>query len=282
MTYLILGASGTVGSTLANLLSEQGHEVRRATRTPRHPQDVQLNLLTGEGLSEAVTGVKGLFLMSPPGYTAQDQLLKPAIDAAREAKVERVVLMTAMGADADDSIPFRQAELYLEQSGLAYQIIRPNWFMQNFNSYWIHDIQEHNEIALPVGDAATSFIDARDIAAVAAELLTSDRPSGAYSLTGPEALTHGEVAERISAQAGRQITFRDISPEATREKLLAAGLPEDYAGFMLTILDALKQGYAAAVTSSVEDILGRPARTFTAYVEEHRAAFQSPVSVASR
>ncbi len=273
MTYLILGASGTVGSKVAEILEQKGLDTRRATRTPQKENEVHLDLVKGTGITEAVKGATGIFLLSPPGHTRQDKLLAPVIEAAKKEGVSRVVLMTAMGVDADDAIPFRQAELQLEASGLPYQIIRPNWFMQNFNSYWIHDIQHHHEIALPTGDAAGSFIDARDIAAVAAALLTSDRESGAYNLTGNQALTHQEVANILSEVSGREITYREISPEETRQKLIAAGLPEDYAGFMLTILDAFKQGYAAPVSSAVKDILGREPIAFKTYVRDHAAAF---------
>ena len=82
--------------------------------------------------------------------------------------VRKLVLMTAMGANADEAAPLRKAEVHLIQSGLAYNIIRPNWFMQNFNTFWLHGILNGGTIALPVGQAKGSFIDARDIAAVAA------------------------------------------------------------------------------------------------------------------
>jgi uncharacterized protein YbjT (DUF2867 family) len=81
--------------------------------------------------------------------------------------------------------PLRKAERHLEASGLAYNVIRPNWFMQNFNTFWLHGIQTAGQIFLPVGQAKGSFIDARDIAAVAAVLLTSDAfDNRDFDLTG--------------------------------------------------------------------------------------------------
>ena len=130
-TTLVIGAHGQIGSTLASLLAAQGQTVRRATsRAPAQPGDVQLNLATGEGLAAALAGVDQLFLMSPPGFANQHELLNPAIDAAKAAGVRKVLMLSAMGANADDSIPLRRAELYLERSGLAWNVIRPNWFMQ--------------------------------------------------------------------------------------------------------------------------------------------------------
>ena len=170
-TTLVIGASGQIGSHLANLLAARGQTVRRATsRAPSQPGEVQVNLATGEGLAAALAGVDQLFLMAPPGYANQHELLIPAIDAAKAAGVRKLLLLSAMGANADDSIPLRRAELHLERSGLAWNVIRPNWFMQNFHTFWLHGIQSQGQIFLPVGDAKGSFIDTRDVAAVAAGL----------------------------------------------------------------------------------------------------------------
>ena len=101
-------------------------------------------------------------------------VFQTAFDAAKAAGVRQLLMLSAMGANADDSIPLRRAELHLERSGLAWNVIRPNWFMQNFHTFWLHGIQTHGQIFLPVGDAKGSFIDTRDVAAVAAKLLSSD------------------------------------------------------------------------------------------------------------
>ncbi|MEZ5662996.1 MAG: NAD(P)H-binding protein [Burkholderiaceae bacterium] len=112
-TTLVTGANGQIGSALVSLLAAQGQNVRRATsRAASAPGDVHLNLATGEGLAGALSGVDQLFLMAPPGYANQHELLIPAIDAARDAGVQKVLLLSAMGANADDSIPLRRAELH--------------------------------------------------------------------------------------------------------------------------------------------------------------------------
>jgi uncharacterized protein YbjT (DUF2867 family) len=126
------------------------------------------------------------------------------------------------------------------------------------------------EVQLPVGDAKASFIDARDIAAVAAVLL--DRPdheAEAYDLTGPEALDHATAARLISAATGRSIGFRDIDPDTMRQALHAAGLPADYSEFLLVILGYLKLGYAERTTPHVAQLLGRPARDFAGYARDY-------------
>jgi uncharacterized protein YbjT (DUF2867 family) len=276
-TTLIIGASGTVGTEIATQLAHKGHTLRKAThRSPEQADQVQLDLLSGEGIDAALAGADAAFLMAPPGHSAQDKLLKPLIAAAQKHQLKKVVLMTAMGADAVEESPMRQAELALENSGLNYAIIRPNWFMQNFNTYWLQGILEAGVIALPTGDAAGSFIDARDIGAVAATLLDSNDEAllnQAYNLTGAESLTHDEVAAILTRVTGKVIRYEDTAPAKVKTNLLAAGLPEDYADFMLMILDAFKQGYSAATTPAVQAITGKAPIAFETYAKDYAGAF---------
>ena len=272
-TTLVIGASGQIGSHLANLLAARGQTVRRATsRAPSQPGDVQVNLATGEGLAAALTGSDQLFLMAPPGFANQHELLIPAIDAAKAAGVRKVLLLSAMGANADDSVPLRRAELHLERSGLAWNVVRPNWFMQNFHTFWLHGIQTQGQILLPVGNAKGSFIDTRDIAAVAAQLLSSDDfVNAAHDLTGSESLDHNEVAAILSQAAGRPIGYTDIPEDAMRQGLLAAGLPADYTGFLLVILGAFKAGFAERTTDTVQRITGQAPIRLAQYAQDFKA-----------
>ena len=274
-TTLVVAASGTVGSALAQSLAEQGRSVRRATsKTAPAAGQVHLNLTDPATIAPAFAGVDKAFLLSPPGHINQDQLLIPLIDQARKQGLSKVVLMTAMGANADASSPMRKAEVHLEQSGLSYNIIRPNWFMQNFNTFWLHGILAQGKIFLPVGTAKGSFIDARDIAAVAASLLNrGDLNNRDFDLTGPQALSHDGVAQILSQETGRNIAFEDITPEAMLQGLLAAGLPRPYAEFMLLILGYFKAGYAERTTDSVQNITGNAPRSFAQYAKDYRAAW---------
>lgn len=272
---LVIGSNGTVGSELVKLLGAQGQDVRRATSRPATaPGQVQLDLSTGQGLVQAFEGVDRAFLLAPPGHARQDLLLKPLIDEARSRGLRRVVLMSAMGANADEAAPLRQAELQLERSGLAWNVIRPNWFMQNFNTFWLPGIAGQGKIFLPVGQAKGSFIDARDIAAVAASLLSrEDLAHRDFDLTGSEALDHDEVAAILSRETGRTIGFQDITPEAMLAGLLEAGLPRDYAEFLVLILGFFKAGYAERTTDAVQAITGRAPRSFAAYAKDYRSAW---------
>jgi uncharacterized protein YbjT (DUF2867 family) len=273
-TTLVVGANGTVGSVLVDLLKARGETVRKATsRATTEADEVHLNLVTREGVAGVFNGIDRAFLLAPPGYTNQDELLIPVIDEAKRAGVKKIVLMTAMGANLDPNAPLRKTEIHLEQSGLKHNIIRPNWFMQNFNTFWLHGIVAEQTIGLPVGTAKGSFIDARDISDVAAALLLRhDFDNKDFDLTGAEALDHDQVAAILSRETGRNIKFQDITPEAMRPGLLAAGLPPNYVEFLLMILGYFKAGYSERTTDAVQVLTGNAPRKFSDYAKDYRGA----------
>lgn len=274
---LVVGASGTVGSELSTLLEKQGYRVRATTSKPVNDNSnakVHVNLATGEGITKAFEGVDKAFFLSPPGFADQYAMLSPLIQEAKRRGLKKVVLMSAMGANASDDTPFRKAEIELEKSGLAYNIIRPNWFLQNFNTFWIQGIREQGKILLPAGNAKVSFIDARDIAAVAAKLLTSDEFNNKdFDLTGPQAVDHAEVADAITKATGKKVSYQEIKPEELRAGLLSAGLPKDYVDFLLLIMGFLREGYSAGVTENVKKITGTAPRSLAAYAQDYKASW---------
>ncbi|MGZ3826816.1 MAG: SDR family oxidoreductase [Bdellovibrio sp.] len=272
-TILVIGATGTVGSELMRILKSEGHTVRGTTSKPVKPSEnhlVQVDLSSGAGLEKAFAGVDRAFLLSPPGFANQFQILSSLINQTQKSKVKKVVLMSAMGASASDSTPFRQAEIQLENSGLEYNIIRPNWFLQNFNTFWIQGIKEQGKILVPAGNAKVSFIDARDISAVAAKLLTSsDHANQAFDLTGSISHTHDEVAQALSKVTGKIIKYQEIPPETLKQGLLAASLPGDYVEFLLMIFGFLREGYNSRIENSVNTVLGRSPLSLEDYAGDY-------------
>lgn len=271
---LVIGASGTIGSDLVKQLKNMGYRTRSTTSKPVKQSNelVQVNLVTGEGLKEAFEGVDRAFLLSPPGYADQYSILSPLIQESKRRALRKVVLMTAMGANANPEAPFRKAEIELEKSGLNYNIIRPNWFLQNFNTFWLEGINQKGQILVPGGKALVSFIDARDISTVAAKLLTSDEFGNMdFDLTGAESISHKDVAEAISKATGRVIEYTEISPEIFKVGLAQAGVPKDYVDFMNLIFGFLREGYNARKTICVRDITGHDPRSLSQYVNDFKA-----------
>lgn len=281
MKIFIYGAKGQVGSGVLEELLKQGHEVFAGTRKPEEGK--KINGLTWvfadatkpkEGLG-ILSKVDSAFFLTPPGLMNQFEILQPWFEKAKLEKLKKLVLMTAMGVEfAPAEVPMRKAELVLKELGVPFNIIRPNWFMQNFHTYWISGILSTGNILFPAGAAKTSFIDVRDISAVATVLLTSSQfDSQEFTLTGSESLTHEEVAEKISHATGKKIGYKDISSEEFRQGLIGAGLPEDYAGFMVMIANSLKEGQAAPIFPSVKEITGKSPIHFTEYANAYKKAW---------
>lgn len=271
-SFLVVGGSGQVGSGVARILREAGHKVRTTTsKATNSPDQVHVDLLTGEGLDAAFAGVQRAFFLSPGGYPDQYKILAPLVRKAKEAGLEKVVLMTAIGVEANDAAPMRRAEVDLEKSGLTYNIIRPQWFMQNFNTYWLHDIRTNGAIRLPAGTGKAGFIDSRDIAASAAALLSGDRfANQAFTLTGPAAYDHTEVARILSAATGKTIGYQNIAPEEFKKGLLSAGLNEAYADLLVLLVSFIREGYVATVNDTVKTITGQAPRTLEAYAKDYQ------------
>jgi uncharacterized protein YbjT (DUF2867 family) len=272
-----VGASGTVGTEITRQLAAQGYRVRTTTSkkatagTKNGVEQVQINLHTAAGVEAAFDGVERAFLLSPAGYADQYALLAPLIREAKRRSLKKVVLMTAMGANAVETAPLRRAEIDLEKSGVPYNIIRPNWFMQNFNTFWIRGISEQGKVLVPAGNAKVSFIDARDIASVAVKLLVSDEHNNRdFDLTGPRAIDHNEVAQEIARATGRKVVYQEIEPATLKHGLVSAGVPEDYVDFLLMIFGFLREGYSARTTDGVERLLGRAPGDFAQYAKDYK------------
>jgi uncharacterized protein YbjT (DUF2867 family) len=276
---LVIGASGLVSSEVVRILKSQGHTIRATTSKAPGVRDgveyVHANVLTGEGLASAFEGVERAFLMNPGGHAKQYDAFHALFEQAKRQKLKKVVMMSAMGVEFAPESPMGRAEAELAQSGLNYNIIRPNWFMQNFHTFWIHGIKTEGKILLPAAQAKVSFIDTRDISAVAAKLVTDDSvPVGAYNLTGPEAIDHNQVAKAISEVTGKKVVYQEITPDALRQGLLGAGVDKDYVEFLLVIMGALAAGYNAPVTDNVEKFLGRKPIDIQKYTRDNKQALQ--------
>src|SRR5690606_8524033 len=138
-----------------------------------------------------------LFLQPPPFHADAHEMMKPLLDWAVQAGVEQVVALTAMGMEVRDDLAIRRLERHIASLGVDYTFLRPNLLMQNFRRDFLGDrIRRTGSFAMPLGEARVSMVDGRDVAAVAAAALTTrDHCDAAYTLTGPESLTHREMAD---------------------------------------------------------------------------------------
>jgi len=274
---LVIGALGNVGAEIVKALLADGVAVRAADIKPDAVSErfgeridaVYFNFADPETYGLTLQGIKRMFLMRPPQITDVENLMFPLIDAAKNAGVEQVVFLSLIGIEGNKRVPHYKVEQYLKQSAIPSTMLRCSFFMQNLNTTHREEIAKRDEIFVPVGAAKTSFLDVRDIGAVAAVALT--QPGHAhreYDLTGGEALDYYQVANIFSEVLGRQISYKNPSGIHFFFSKLRQGTPLPFSLVMTWLYSSTKNGVAAIVTSDVERLSGRKPITFRQYVSD--------------
>ena len=282
---LVTGASGNVGSQVVRHLQA----LKAPFRAVYHSQakldaarasgidGVIADFLDAAAMDRAMSGVRRVFVVSPSVPQLPD-FEKAAIDAARRAKAEHVVLLSLFQADHDllFARAHRDVEQYLRESGLQWTALRPNSFMQNLFAV-AQSIQHAGQFHFPLGEAKVSHIDAGDIGAVAAKVL-SDGPAAhagkVYPLSGPEALSYTQIAQTLSEALGKPVAYVDVPPEPYKQTLLQYGVPGFIVEGLLDLYRHYRTGSSAEVTPWVEKLTGRPATRFADFARGFAAALR--------
>jgi uncharacterized protein YbjT (DUF2867 family) len=273
---LVIGSRSKIGSALLEELAGRGQQVRAFVRAgePTHGLAATAEIVTGDladegSLVTAMAGIEKVFLLSSPHPDAVSWH-RNAIDAARRTEVQLLVRSSILGADRESPAEFVTAhttcDRYLEDSGLPFVIVRPNLFLQNVPESTIPSIDASGVFYVDAGEARISMVDTRDVAAVAAVVLTEPGHTGAhYDVSGPEALSYADVAAKLATAMGRQITYVAAPDKAVRQALLGAGLNEWFVNALVGLYQEYRRsgtnGYAAQVTDTVGRLTGRPARS---------------------
>ncbi len=282
---LILGASGTVGSEIVRQLKAAGVPFKAGYRSEEQVRAAAANGIEGvladyaqpETLDAAFAGIDRLFLLGAGGGD-QTQLEINAVNAAKRAGVRHLVKLSVWGAEGE-AFSFakihRPVERAIEQSGLAWTFIRPNGFMQNVANYYAQSIRTQGAFYGSAGDARISHVDVRDIAAVVVKVLTTPGHEGkTYTLSGPEALTYGEIAKKVGDARGSAVSYVNLEPQQLRGGMIAAGIPDDYADLLLDLNRYYAEGHAAKVTSDVKQVTGRDPISFDQWANENAASLK--------
>lgn len=278
MRILVTGATGTVGSHVLRHLLDRGHDAVAAVRQPagRDLPDgagrVAYDVTRPETFGPALAGADALFLMLPPGAGGD---LKAVVDAAEAAGVGRIAYLSVQGADRNSLLPHRAIEKRLEDGTAQALLVRASYFMQNLSEVHVDDVRQ-GEIAVPAGRGATSFVDARDVAEVAAAWLAGETPTlgtgaaVAIEVTGPEALDYFEVAAILSDVLDRRIVYtRPGAVEFFRHER-DKGCAATFAGVMTGLYTSARLGLADTLADGVERALQRPARSTREFAEDYR------------
>ena len=285
---LVMGAGGAIGNELILRLAHIGSTVRAAlhdrSNVPERFQydnveKVSFNFDDSASIRQAFdSSIKELFLLTPD-TPDMVHYVKVALQCAKEVGVSYVVRVSLLGVGREPQSRLAQwhlqAESVVRDSGIPFTILRPNCLMQHF----FHFIKpETGVIYLPMGEASVSFIDARDVAIVAADLLLpGDHHYGkTYELTGSESYSMHQVAEIISRVIGQKVGYVDI-PDGTARYTLENMIPESRIDAVLEYFHFLKQNRAAFVNSSVEQIAGKEPVSFVDFSRDYAQTIRNLV-----
>ncbi|WP_084962765.1 NAD(P)H-binding protein [Thermoactinospora rubra] len=274
-SILVTGATGNVGGEVVRALLRAGAPVKALVRAPRDLLDgveqVVGDLNRPETLGAALEGVRGVFLL--PGYDD----MPGQLEQMRRAGVTRVVLLSGLSTVAKDtdnavSAYMIRSETAVRESGLEWTFLRPSAFMSN-TLRWLPQLRDGDVVRDAFGGVPVANVDPYDIAAVAAEALLRPGHSGRiYPLSGPEALLPAERLAVLGRVLGRDLRFVALSDEEARAQMTADGVPPQY-------IEAFFGFYSAGtldesrVYTTVEDVTGRPPRTFEEWARAHASEF---------
>lgn len=274
---LVLAATGTVGSEVVSALKTKGADLVVGARNLDTAREkfgpdvpvVPFDFEKPDTYPAAFAGVDRLFLTGESFNTTAHRMIAPAIEYAGQHGVKHIVYSSVMGAEQDEESSHRHSERAIEQTGAAYTFLRPNFFNQNFTNY-DRDSVLQGRIYFPSGEGKTSYVDVRDIGAVAAEALTTDDHfNRAYTLTGPEALSFYDIAALFTNTLGRPVAYLNPSQEEFTATMRSYDVPDVVLDQMLALYGVyIKQGYLAAVTPDVAQVLGREPIRFAQYAGE--------------
>jgi uncharacterized protein YbjT (DUF2867 family) len=290
---LVIGATGNVGREVLRLLSADDYPVSAAVRNPVKAQKkfdsntrcVLFDFTNPDTFADAFAGINKLFLVRPPAIADINQIT-PALNAAKQAGVEEIVFLSIIGADKNRIVPHYAIERAIEQLNIPATFLRCSFFMQNLNTTHREDIRLRDRLFMPAGSGKTSFIDVRDIAAVAVKILTEEQDRAneelisnrAYvgvasrneNLTGAVALTYSEVATIFTTVLGRSIHYTNPSIPIFIWQMLRQGFPLKFVLVMVGIYTTARFGLAGLVTSDVWKLLDRPPILMQQYVKDYR------------
>jgi uncharacterized protein YbjT (DUF2867 family) len=276
-TILVLGGTGKTGARVASRLNESGHSVRTAAR---HGADARFDWDDPATHRTALDGVGRIYLVAPVMRTRFAAQVSAFLDLAQDAGVQHITYLSAYGIEmAPPDLAMRAVELDLiGRTSVTHSILRPAWFMQNFSETFLKPID--GAITVPTGDGAEAFVDADDIAAVAAATLEdpSSHAGAQYAPTGPDRLPIREAADVIASVTRQPIRHIDIDRPAWVEAAIASGVPAEYGEMLMLLTETVASGAGSRPNDDVHAVTGAPPTSFAEFAERTASAWAVDVA----
>jgi ergot alkaloid biosynthesis protein len=275
---LITGGTGKTGSRLARILRDRDVQPRIASRSSRGEEHdgevVRFDWRDGATFPAALADVHAIYLVAPTDTSEPLEVMRPFLEQAIGSGVEHFVLLSASSLEEGGPM-MGKVHAYLRSEAPGWTVLRPTWFMQNF-SEGPHraTICDEGVIYSATGQGRVPFIDAGDIAGVAAQALVDPLfPNRDAVLTGPQLLSYDEVALLLSQVLGREIVHRRLSEAELTRRYEQLGLPPEYAPILAAMDTAIAQGAENRVTDEVQGITGREPSSFLAFAAAAQQAW---------
>jgi uncharacterized protein YbjT (DUF2867 family) len=298
---LVTGATGTVGTEVVKQLTSPSSSLSSASRVRAavHSKDkadklrienktieiVNMDYNKPETIVDSLNGIDTLFLLTLP-TPSMPEIASNLIKEAKKNDITHIVKLSVLDADAEPGIMIgrmhRQEEKIIEESGIPYTFLRAGAFMQNFINFFGQTIRTQNAFYLPAGEGKVSFVDVRDIAAVATEILLA-KDNGTkiqqqheykkYGITGNEALSYSQSAEILSNVLGRRISYVNVADEDARNAMKKMGMEDWLIDALIELYNVIRSGYASQSTTVVEQITGRKPISLEQFARDYLSFF---------
>ena len=264
-TILVLGGTGKTGRRISSILKSKGIATRIGSRSavPAFDWNNESNW------DDCLADVEAVYInyapdLAMPGATDSIQAF---VDRAKAHDVKRIVLLSGRGeAEA------QACEAIVQDSGIAWTIVRASWFNQNFSEGAFVEMVLAGKITLPAADTPEPFVDVDDIAEVAVAALIDDGHVGeVYEVTGPRLLTFADIAAEISRASGRNIAYVNVPHDAFVAGVAESGAPQDVVWMLDYLFATVLDGRNGHLTDGIQRALGRAPKDFSDYARETAA-----------
>ena len=283
---LITGATGKTGSATAKSLGEKGERFRALIRNEEKKEGLESlggevvigSIENTDVVNQSMQGVKTVLVLLP-NSESQLALEKQLVDSAKQAGVERIVKMSTIEATPDATSPIPklhlESEEYIKQSGLAWTMIKPNFYMQNLLAS-AGTIKDQGKIFLPMGEGKTGMIDTTDVGTVIAKVLSEDgHESMNHEITGPEILSFYEVAEIFSKALGKQVDYVDVPMDAYKETLGQFLTNQWHLDAVIDLFKGIAEGGIEDKTNTFNELTGETPKSLSQFLAENSFIFKS-------
>ncbi|WPP41194.1 NAD(P)H-binding protein [Paenibacillus hunanensis] len=286
-TILLTAGNGKTSLRIAEQLHARNYHVRNGVRRPNQSteterEEIYFDWYDTDSYAAALEGMQAVYLVAPTMDLQPERVMNPFIEQALALGIRRFVLLSSASI-AENGPLMGKVHHFLNQHAPEWAALQPSYFMQNFTEVaHAETIRTVGKIITATGDGKIGFVDADDIAAVAARLLTDTIPANrGYMITGPESLSYAEAAAIISNVIGKMVVHQSISEQELRDHMIAAGMDATYASALAGLDTAIRlQGIEDQVSNTVQEVTGKPPRSLRQFMMDEMNKVIQPANAA--